>query len=87
MTFEWWVGGGGGGDVATPVAGAHSPVDADGAQVEDAGGAHHHVQRDEDVTVEAAEEPGAAHHLRSRRQNIVQNKIIHISLPVCGGKC
>lgn len=42
----------------------HSPVDADGTQVEDAGGAHHHIQRDEDVTVEAAEEPGAAGHLR-----------------------
>lgn len=44
---------------------AHSPVDADGAQVEDAGGAHHHIERDEDVTVEPAEKPGAADHLRT----------------------
>lgn len=51
-------------DAATPVA-AHSPVDADGAQVEDAGGAHHHIERDEDVTVEPAEKPGAADHLRT----------------------
>lgn len=54
-------------EAATPVAAdaAHSPVDADGAQVEDAGGAHHHVERDEDVTVEPAEKPGAADHLRT----------------------
>lgn len=51
-------------DAATPVD-AHSPVDADGAQVEDAGGAHHHIERDEDVTVEPAEKPGAADHLRT----------------------
>lgn len=54
-------------DAATPVDAhaAHSPVDADGAQVEDAGGAHHHIERDEDVTVEPAEKPGAADHLRT----------------------
>lgn len=64
---------GGGDAVATPVAvhGAHSPVDADGAQVEDAGGAHHHVERDEDVTVEPAEEPGAADHLRGRQGTLI----------------
>lgn len=51
----------------TPVAvhGAHSPVDADGAQIENAGGAHHDVERDEDVTIEPAEKPGAADHLRT----------------------
>lgn len=70
MTFEWWVGGQvDSDDVATPVAAhsVHSPVDADGAQVEDAGRAHHHVERDEDVTVEPAEKPGAADHLCSRQ--------------------
>lgn len=49
----------------SPGHAAHSPVDADGAQVEDAGGAHHHIERDEDVTVEPAEKPGAADHLRT----------------------
>lgn len=69
------------GDVATPVAvqGAHSPVDADGAQVEDAGGAHHHVERDEDVTVEPAEEPGAADHLRSKTADVNN---AHVSSPL-----
>lgn len=71
----------GGGDVATPVAahGAHSPVDADGAQVEDAGGAHHDVERDEDVTVEAAEEPGAADHLRSRQETLMTHRCPRLS--------
>ena len=33
------------------------PVNADGAQVEDAGGAHHDVQGEQDVTVQTAEAP------------------------------
>ena len=40
----------------------NSPIDADGAEVEDAGGTHHHVQGDEDVTVDLTEAP-LTHHL------------------------
>lgn len=48
---------------------SHSPVNADSAQVENTGGAHHHIQRDKDVTVEPAEKPGSADHLqRTDRQ-------------------
>lgn len=47
---------------------AHSPVDADSTQVENTGGAHHHIQRDKDVTVEPAKKPGAADHLHKHRQ-------------------
>lgn len=50
-------------EVVPPVPSAHSPVDADGTQVKDAGRAHHHIQRDKDVTVDAAEEPSPADHL------------------------
>lgn len=42
------------------------PVNADGAQVEDAGGAHHDVQGDKDVAVDAAESPLANHLSRAR---------------------
>lgn len=56
----------------------HSPVDADRTQVEDTGGAHHHIQRDKDVTVEPAEKPGAADHLRRTDRQI--NKA-YASLP------
>ena len=47
----------------------HSPVNADSTQVEDTGGAHHHIQRDKDVTVEPAEEPGPADHLQDRQED------------------
>lgn len=68
-----------GGDVKSA---AHSPVDADRAQIEDAGGAHHHIQRDEDVTVEPAEKPGAADHLhRTDRQ--INNTV---KCEVCNGR-
>lgn len=57
--------------MATSVAAhiqTHSPVDADSTQVEDTGSAHHHIQRDKDVTVEPAEEPGTANHLHVDKQ-------------------
>ena len=57
---------------------AHSPVNADRTQVEDTGGAHHHIQRDKDVTVEPAEKPGAADHLH-RTHGQINNA--HVSLP------
>lgn len=60
---------------------AHSPVDADSTKVEDAGGAHHHIQRDEDVTVEPAEKPGAANHLRGTDSRI-SHACILLSLTV-----
>lgn len=47
----------------------HSPVNADSTQVEDTGGAHHHIQRDKDVTVKPAEEPGPADHLQDRQED------------------
>ncbi len=34
-----------------------SPVDADGTQVEDAGGAHHDVQREKNIAVDPTEPP------------------------------
>ena len=43
----------------------NSPIDADGAEVEDAGRTHHHVQGDEDVTMDLTEAP-LAHHLAGR---------------------
>lgn len=52
--------------------GAHSPVDADGAQVEDAGSAHHHIQRDKDVAVHATEKPGPSNHLQKNGQEDYQ---------------
>lgn len=58
---------------------AHSPVNADSAQVEDAGGAHHHIKRDKDVTVEPAEKPGAANHLH-RTDRDINNA--HVSSPL-----
>lgn len=39
------------------------PVDADGTQVEDAGGAHHDVQGEQDVAVDETEVP-FSHHLQ-----------------------
>ena len=39
-----------------------SPVNADGAEIEDAGRAHHDVQSHKDVTVDLTEAP-LAHHL------------------------
>lgn len=39
-----------------------APVDADGTEVEDTGGAHHDVQGEQDVTVDEAEVP-LPHHL------------------------
>lgn len=58
---------------------AHSPVNADSAQVEDAGGAHHHIKRDKDVTVEPAEKPGAADHLHRTDRDI---NSAHVSSPL-----
>lgn len=63
--------------MAVVMATAHSPVDADGTQVEDAGGTHHHIQRDEDVTVEPAEKPGAADHLCG-----TDSRVSHASPPL-----
>lgn len=46
----------------------NSPVNADGTEIKDAGRAHHHVQSDEDVTVDLAKAP-FSHHLEERRSN------------------
>lgn len=43
------------------------PVDADGTQVEDAGGAHHDVQGEQDVAVDETEVP-FSHHLQHNQQ-------------------
>lgn len=40
----------------------NAPVNADGTKVEDAGGAHHDVQSEQDVTVDETEAP-LTHHL------------------------
>lgn len=59
----------------------HSPVNADSAQVENTGGAHHHIQRDKDVTVETAEKPGTADHLHKTGRQINKKKKRTTSLP------
>lgn len=38
-----------------------SPVNADGTEVEDAGGAHHDIKGHEDITVDATEPPLTNH--------------------------
>lgn len=43
----------------------NSPINADGAEIEDAGRAHHHIQSDKDVTVDLAKAP-LSHHLREK---------------------
>lgn len=43
------------------------PVNADGTQVQDAGGAHHNIQSEQDVAVDEAEVP-LSHHLHTGRQ-------------------
>lgn len=45
------------------------PVDADGAEVEDTGGAHHDVQGEQDVAVDEAEAP-FSHHLQQNKHNM-----------------
>lgn len=49
-----------------------SPVDADGTQVEDAGGAHHDVQREQNITVDPTEPPFThnLHTLEESAQNL-----------------
>lgn len=46
----------------------NSPINADGAEIEDAGSTHHHIQSDKDVTVDLAEAP-LSHHLRQKNTN------------------
>lgn len=58
----------------------HSPVNADSTQVEDAGSAHHDIQRDEDVTVEPAEKPGAADHLHTTDRLINRAHLLFLSI-------
>lgn len=61
---------------------AHSPVNADSAQVENTGSAHHHIQRDKDITVEPVEKPGTADHLhKTGRQINKKTRKKHSSLP------
>lgn len=43
----------------------NSPINADGAEIEDAGSTHHHIQSDKDVTVDLAKAP-LSHHLRDK---------------------
>lgn len=43
----------------------NSPINADGAEIEDAGSTHHHIQSDKDVTVDLAKAP-LSHHLREK---------------------
>lgn len=69
----------GGGGLRAWAHAAHSPVNADRTQVEDAGSAHHHIKRDKDVTVEPAEKPGAADHLH-RTDRDINNA--HVSSPL-----
>lgn len=42
------------------------PVDADGTEVQDAGGTHHDIQRDENIAANAAEVPDSTCHLGGR---------------------
>lgn len=53
--------GAGKGSVGEEPQGYPLPVNADGTKIEDARSAHHDVQRDKDVTVDAAESPLADH--------------------------
>lgn len=43
----------------------NSPINADGAEIKDAGSTHHHIQSDKDVTVDLAKAP-LSHHLREK---------------------
>lgn len=43
------------------------PVNADGTQVQDAGGTHHDIQSEQDVAVDETEVP-LSHHLHTGRQ-------------------
>lgn len=51
----------------------NSPINADGAEIEDAGSTHHHIQSDKDVTVDLAKAP-LSHHLRQK--NTIKWKLI-----------
>lgn len=64
---DGWDGAGG---VEAEVKGGTRPVDADGAEVEDAGGAHHDVQREQDVTVDETEAP-LSHHLQNKQRYFI----------------
>ena len=46
------------------------PVDADGTEVEDAGRAHHDVQREQDVAVYETEAP-LSHHLQQNKHKLI----------------
>lgn len=52
----------------TQSAVAHSPINADGTEIEDAGCTHHHIQSDKDVTVDLAEAP-LTHYLEEKNIN------------------
>lgn len=45
----------------------NSPINADGAEIEDARRTHHHIQSDKDVTVDLAKAP-LSHHLEENKQ-------------------
>lgn len=55
-----------------------APVDADGAEVEDTGGAHHDIQREQDVTVDETEAP-FSHHLQQNKHKLA-SVFTHTSL-------
>lgn len=50
----------------SPVCAWHSPVNADSAEVQNAGRAHHDIHRDEDIATDAAESPDAPGHLQQQ---------------------
>lgn len=45
---------------------SHSPINADGTEIEDAGCTHHHIQSDKDVTVDLAKAP-LSHYLEEKK--------------------
>lgn len=50
----------------SPVCAWHSPVNADSAEVQNAGRAHHDIHGDEDIATDAAESPDAPGHLQQQ---------------------
>lgn len=52
-------------------AAVNSPIDADCTEIEDAGCTHHHIQSDEDVTVDLAKAP-LSHYLEEKNTNSIE---------------
>ncbi len=68
-----------------------SPVDADGTQVEDAGGAHHDVQREKNITVDPTEPPFTnnlhTHTSEKSAQNLIHTVLTRTGQLECKRPC